>query len=110
MVKRTQAYGRFSDSPKRILKSSEIGTYDLSDILGHRTTFYFTSRCRAGFFYFRYFTGFTPEIVGFSKTALTFFMKLTWKGPKKSRNSKKMKFDTVEGAILHYFAIFRLIE
>ena len=58
---------------------SKIGTYHLSDILGHRTTFYFTLRCRAGFFYFRYFTGFTPEIVGFSKTALTFFMKLTGK-------------------------------
>ena len=39
----------FLDSHKRILKSSKIGTYDLSDILGHRITFYFTLRCRAGF-------------------------------------------------------------
>jgi hypothetical protein len=92
---------------------SEIGTYDLSDILGHRPTFNSTLRCRARFFDFRYFTGFSPEIIGFSKTALTFFMKLTGKGPKKSRNSKKMskmKSDTVEGVILHDFAIFRLYK
>ena len=48
-----------------------------------------------------------------SKTAPTFFMKLRGKGPKKSRNSKKMlkmKSDTVEGVILHDFAIFRLYK
>ena len=76
-------------------------------------TFYFALRCRAGFFDFRYFTGFSPEIIGFSKTALTFFMKLTGKSPKKSRNStkmSKMKFENVEGVILHDFAIFGLYE
>ena len=70
-------------------------------------------RSRAAFFDFRYFTGFSPEIIGFSKTALTFFMKLTGKSPKKSRNStkmSKMKSDTVEGVILHDFAIFGLYE
>ena len=44
----------FLDSFKRSFKMTEIGTYDLSDILGHRITFYFTLRCRAGFFDFRF--------------------------------------------------------
>jgi hypothetical protein len=37
---------------------SEIGSYDLSGILGHETTFYFTLRYVAGFFDFR----FLPDI------------------------------------------------
>jgi hypothetical protein len=61
---------------------SEIGTYDLSDILGHRITFYFTLRCKAGFFYF----WFLPDICD----KLSFFArKKHQKLPVKNRKSKK---------------------
>ena len=41
-----------------VLRSGQIGTFDLSDILGHNKKIYFTLRCRAGFFDFR----FLPDI------------------------------------------------
>ena len=42
----------------------------ISYIMTHNITFYCALRCRAELFDFRYFTGFSPEIIGVS--ALTF--------------------------------------
>ena len=96
----------FLDSFKRNFKMSEIGTCDLSDILGHKITFYFTLRCGADFFDFRVLPNICHKLLVFrqkktskitgKKSKKTAAVKLSLKSYIMAQNFRKIVFTRIE--------------